>query len=293
MSESSHKLYVDTRLQAYEGYLPDHWMEQALQATTAAPRLERPLIDLCLNWRTTSYAVSMPSIFVKSLRESTLSFASYTSPDGSVVGMIDAVLAKLSSRLPEVAESRPLRGRLAEELAKLAAEARSTREAVEPDMPLEPIWQRFLAVVPFSMSVWASQRIGYVAFYNSYKAFLIQVLKTLLGVAILRTRDKEFKNALRTGFTGKDVLDACWANHNLNVARLVRHALSHNSGRQTEDLSKQHHNIKLIEEVLQIAPDDNHRLLAALRSAVDAFISAAAGHPRFTAPYAVLRPQDG
>jgi hypothetical protein len=50
----------------------------------------------------------------------------------------------------------------------------------------------------------------------------------------------EFKKGLRTAFA-RDVADPCWFHPEINIARLIRHALSHNGGRVTEYLKNQKH----------------------------------------------------
>lgn len=86
--------------------------------------------------------------------------------------------------------------------------------------------------------------------------------------------------ALRTGL-GVDVFSPCWAHHEINIARLVRHALSHNGGRETLDLKKQNHRIELIGNELQIVPRDNLRMLEYLQKAVDELVRVTVTHPKF------------
>ncbi|HTU19459.1 MAG TPA: hypothetical protein VMG10_15470 [Gemmataceae bacterium] len=147
-------------------------------------------------------------------------------------------------------------------------------------MPTEPIWGDFLKQDALAMSVWSSQRVSYVAFYNAYEAFLVDCAKLALGVGHLRPTDKDFKQALRSGF-GKDISTPCWSHHEINNARLVRHALSHADGRETTDLKRQRHGVKVLDGKLQIVPHDNHNLLRLLRTGVEALVDATAADPRF------------
>src|SRR5205809_4273827 len=139
------------------------------------------------------------------------------------------------------------------------------RAAVKNEYPIEPMWAQFMNEAPFRISLWASQRVAFVAFYNAYEAFIVDCLKIGTGRSQLRLTDKKpFNEALRSGLS-KDISIPCWPHHEINIARLVRHALSHNGGRETEDLKKQKHGIKLIGEELQVVPEDNHRMLRRLR----------------------------
>jgi hypothetical protein len=64
----------------------------------------------------------------------------------------------------------------------------------------------------------------------------VNCAKLALGVGHLRATDKEFKKSLRTGF-GKDSFLACWSHHEVNNARLVRHAPGH-AGKHTRKSQK-------------------------------------------------------
>ena len=237
-------------------------------------------MDLLLGWRTTAYTASMPATAFKVARSTTLGYAKYVSPDGMVVALSDAIVAKVSRKVPELVEDRRLREALLNELVTVADELRAAHSTVSPEMPIEPIWVDFLKQAAFAMGVWSSQRVSYVAFYNAYEAFLVDCSKLALGVGQLRATDKAYKESLRTGF-GKDISSACWSHREINNARLVRHALSHADGRETADLKKQRHGVKVLDGKLQIVPHDNHDLLGRLRAGVEALVDAVAADPRF------------
>lgn len=280
MTDPVRNIFIDNRMDSYEGYVPDDWASRAFEPVKPGSTLDHLLVDLLLSWRTTAYTASMPATAIKVAQATTLGYAKFTSPDGSIVAFADAILARLSRKVPELVDDRALRASLASELVIVADEFRAQRTAVAPEMPIEPIWQDFLTQDAFAMSVWSSQRVSYVAFYNTYEAFLVDCGKVALGVSQLRATDKDFKEALRTGF-GRDISVPCWTHHEINNAKLVPHALSHAGGRETTDLKKQKHGVKLLGDVLQIVPDDNHNLLRRLRTGVEALVAVAAADPKF------------
>ena len=151
---------------------------------------------------------------------------------------------------------------------------------MKSEFPVEPIWAEFMTDTAFRLSLWSSQQIAFVAFYNAYEAFLVDCLKVATGLTSLRTKMEAFRKGLRNAFQD-DIADPCWFHSEINIARLIRHALSHNGARQTEDLKKQQHDIRLIGENLQIVPEDNHRMLRRLRKAVDKVIAVARDDPKF------------
>ena len=174
-----------------------------------------------------------------------------------------------------------------EELATIAGEFRDRAAKAKTDFPIEPIWAEFMNDTAFRLSLWSSQRIAFVAFYNAYEVFLVDCLKMATGLTSLRTQMEEFRKGLRNALRD-DIADPCWFHPEINIARLVRHALSHNGGRQTSHLQKQKHGIKLIGEELQIVPEDNHRMLRRLRKAVEKVIEVTRDDPKFMAAAAKL-----
>jgi len=280
MGNSLGKIYVDGRISQYEGYLPDDWMGHALDTSKPAAALSEIVADLLLAWRTVAYTASMPVTVIKTMQAAMLGYARVVSPDASVIAFSDGVLARVSQRIPDLVEDRRLRERLVRELVTLGDEIRAQRATLTTEMPVEPIWQDFLKQDAFVQGVWSSQRVSFVAFYNAYEAFLVDCAKRALGVTQLRAQDKQFPESLRTAF-GTDLSVPCWTHPEIHIARDVRNSLSHAGGRETEKLKKQKHGIRLEGGVLQIIPDDNHRLLRRLRNGVDAVIIAAAAHLKF------------
>lgn len=269
--------------------MPDDWGENTIGTIPEGTVLKRLLLDLALAWRTASYTAQMPATSIRVMHAAAVGLAGFVSPDSSIVAYSEKIIAKLTRMVPELTENRALRTRLMESLATIAVEFRDRAAEVKTDFPIEPIWAKFMNDMAFRLSLWSSQRIAFVAFYNAYEVFLVDCLKVATGLTSLRTPMKEFRNGLRNAFR-EDIADPCWFHSEINIARLLRHALSHNGGRQTEDMKKQKHVIKLIGEDLQIVPEDNHRILRRLRKAVEKVIAVTRDDPKFMASVAKLPP---
>jgi hypothetical protein len=282
-------------IKAYQEYMPDDWGEKLIGPIREGTILERLLLDLAVSWRSASYTAQMPATAIKAMHAAAIGRAKFVSPDTSIVAYSDAILAKLSRQVPELVENSGLRARIQAALVTVAAEFRDQAAAVKDDYPLEPIWAEFMNDTAFRISLWSSQRVAYVAFYNAYESFLVDCLKVGKGLSSLRSTDKKaFNDALRTALS-KDISGPCWSHHEINIPRLVRHALSHNGGRITTDLKNipQKHGIEVIDDVLQIMPEDVHRMLRRLRKAVEEIVTATIGDPKFLLPAARLpEPRD-
>jgi hypothetical protein len=284
MTDALRAIHIGTDIKTYEGYIPDDWGEKNIGPIPKGTILERLLLDLAMSWRSVSYTAQMPATSIRLMHTAALGRGNYVSKDSSIVAYSETIIAQLCQRVPEVFENSSLRARIIAELAIISAEFRDRAAAVPDDFPLEPIWADFMKHSSFRMSIWSSQRVAYMAFYNAYEAFIVDCLKVGTGLSRLRSTDKKvFNDALRTGLR-KDIFCPCWSHQEINIARLVRHALSHNGGRITEELKSQKHGIKLIGEELQIVPEDNHRMLNRLRKAVEEIIGVTSDDPKFLAP---------
>src|SRR5579862_7149150 len=193
MSDPIRSIYVDPRIELYDNYVPDEWAKKAFEPVNPGSALDQMLVDLVMSWRTTAYTASMPATAVKIAQSTTLGYAKFVSPDGSIVAFAEGVLARASRKVPELVDDRRLREELMKELVTAADDLRAQRAAVTPEMPTEPIWADFMKQDAFAMSVWSSQRVSFVAFYNAYEAFLVDCVKLTLGISELRATDKEFK----------------------------------------------------------------------------------------------------
>src|SRR5260370_35108399 len=150
MSDPVRIIYIDNRMESYEGYVPDDWSRKVFQPVKHGSTLDHLLVDLVLGWRTTAYTASMPATAIKAVQSATLGYAKFVSPDSSIVAFADAVLAKVSRRVPELVEDRALRERLAAEIVTVADEFRVQRAAVTQAMPIDPLWNDFRAQDAFA-----------------------------------------------------------------------------------------------------------------------------------------------
>ncbi len=286
--ESDRKITTDPDINAYQGYLPDEWGPKVIGPIPEGTVLERLLLDLAMAWRSASYTAQMPATAVRAMHAATAGLANYSSNDASIADFADKVIGKLAEQVPELHSNRTLSNKLVNRLNDIATGFRDRARQAKLEVPIEPMWASFMQQVSFRISLWSSQRISYAAFFNAYEAFLVDTLKVGLGVSSLRvTTKKEFNEALRTAL-GTDISGPCWRDIDLLIPRLVRHALSHNGGRVTSDLSNHQHGIALVGKELQIFPADLHRMLKPLLKAAERIVDVTKDNPKFQAPAAKL-----
>lgn len=282
-SDLPRQLYVDGNFNSYKGWMEPEWAIAVADRADSAPVLREFVLDLLLSWRTTGYNASLPVVLVQGLKDFADGYTRDRSNDSGIIAFASGVLERLSRELPEIVADRELQSKLKARLLDLATEFERARALVNVEFQVAPLWESYLKTEPFTMTVWASQRISYVAFYNAYEAFLTHCVRLALGQPNLRSMDKAFNKALQTRFT-KDLSETCWLRPEIHVGRLVRHALSHNGGRETDKLKEQGHSIRMIDgdDVLHIAPADIHSLLRSLKGGVLEMVDVCVELPQFS-----------
>ncbi len=286
--EPDRTICTDPDINAYQGYIPDDWGERVIGPIPAGTVLKRLLLDLAVTWRSVSYTAQMPANSIRAMHATAIGRSSYFTKNASIVAFSDQVINQLAERVPGLHGNRNLVNKLTEGLREIATGFRDRARKAKDRVSVEFMWADFMQEMAFRMSLWSSQRVAYVSFYNAYEAFLVDTLKVALDVASLRvTQKKEFNDALRNAL-GVDISVQCWSSKDVFIPRLVRHALSHNGGRVTSDLASHNHGIKLIGEALQILPADVHRMLKPLRGAVERIVGVTTDSPKFQASAAKL-----
>src|SRR5260370_14474691 len=85
LGDAVRNIYMDSRIESYEGYVPDDWAPKAFGPVKPDSALDHLLVDLLLAWRTTAYTASMPATAIKVAQATTLGYANFVSPDSSII----------------------------------------------------------------------------------------------------------------------------------------------------------------------------------------------------------------
>jgi hypothetical protein len=115
------------------------------------------------------------------------------------------------------------------------------------------------------LSLWGTQRVVYGAIYHAYENFVSQCVGVVKNDPGYRSDNgKSLLADLKAAFDAGTIQD-CVTDPVINIARLIRNALAHHGGRETEELKKEPHGIAICDGELQIMPDDTRHLFNALK----------------------------
>src|SRR5207245_2311882 len=128
---------------------------------------------LILGWRTVGYTACMPAVSVQAMRSALVGYSHRSSSDANILAFGENVIAKVSRTIPELVDDRDLRSRLMAAFVTEADRFREVRDAACKDIPVQPLWEDYLKTPPFQLSIWSSQRLAFVGFFNAYEAFVV------------------------------------------------------------------------------------------------------------------------
>jgi hypothetical protein len=275
------KIILDENAASYEPFYDYEWAE-ALMRKAEGTQLDRTVSDLCASWRGASNTHIIPWIVMGTFKvfdeAVTKLFRTYLSHMATTMGNL--LVKEMGTKLRNM-QQKPLR----DAVTTVSTSLHSMMNEDEFHIDVHHYWHEYLKKADFQYSIWASQRLCYAAIYYAFEDFLIRCVKLASGKEKCRTQDKDFKAVFREHF-GDELLEKCWLDPKVNVARLVRHAIAHAGGRVTADLMACKHGLDVIDGELQVLLDDTKGLFSLLKERVQLLADAALALPiaRITPP---------
>lgn len=273
-------VHIETGIEEYRNFFNDDWGERIVALTERAPKLSEIAFDILMEWRAAAYTVSLPVTIIEHMKAYHDTFVTTGEINTTLLRLVDLVSARLAVRIPSLTGDPALIRQIQHEVVNIGAELEDARSRAALLFPLDDTWRSYLDNPVYQLSLWGSQRIGYVSIYNSYDNYLARVVAVALGLDTCRTSDRDFKSQLEQAF-GSALLEKCWTSNDINIARLARHALSHAGGRETAQLGKQKHGFVLRDGRIQVTPEKTKALFALLQDSVYALAEAAVVRSEF------------
>jgi len=231
------KALVNPNLSSYEKFFDHDWSRRIYEAVRTSP-LKDALGDLMVAWRSANGSHILPWLMVESLKHyaggeidgSILYRADYAG--GVVKGIVDKLEDKMQYRL-----KFDQRGALKRAVTSIEQEAhedlKKAKAATKFDV--SAYWNFLINTSEFQFCILGTQRNNYCSLFFPYEDFLAAVIKTKEPPY---SSKKEFISTAFARHFGDPVTDFCWKHEEVDLARLVRNALTHNGGRFGPDLEK-------------------------------------------------------
>ena len=279
---------IDPNLSSYEKFFDHEWAKDSFAVAKNTP-LEDAVNALVMAWRSTNGAHILPWLMVESLKafaqgelDGNIRYrASYS--DQVVKGFVNKLegMMQYSLKLDQ-------RSALKRAVARIEEEAHQAIKTAREQVQFEVTgyWQFLVKAQEFQFCILGIQRINYGSLFFAYEDFLANVIRTKEPTYSSKT--KTIKAGLTHNF-GDPLTDYCWNHDEVDLARLVRNALAHNGGRFGKDLEKYRtlfanvtgtdkpllrpDRINLVDEKIQITPDNTIHLFGVLKEQVSNIIA--------------------
>ena len=266
MSEGiTYTIFVDEELESYQTFF-DHTWAANINKLAAGTKLESPIFNLCVNWKAAANTCIGPWLICNSVSRFSAGFAMDREP--FAVQFIDACAKRLPDEMSSLSNMR--RKELSAAVRRIGTELKDklSQQAQKFTVSANEMWTSFLngaASYEFRLSIWGSQRTSYGAIYHAYENFIREAVGLALGMSNYKVRN--FSTLLKdcSSSLGNSIADMCLADADVKAARLVRNALAHNGGKETNELLGVAHGIRIEKGELQIIAPDTRRLFDLLK----------------------------
>jgi hypothetical protein len=227
---------IEPNLTSYEQFFDHDWSKRVFELVKSSP-LQHAVDTLMVAWRSTNGVHLLPWLLIQSLRK----FA-----DGEYNGsvrfradysgtVVKGICEKLEAQIPTLNFDQ--RTALRRAVTRIEEDAFQTlkTEKSKVRFEVERYWEFITHTSEFPFCILGSQRINYGSLFFAYEDFLANTIRT-------KEPSYSSKNiSVRVAFAkhfGDSLTEYCWTHDEVEVAKLVRHALAHNGGRLTPALER-------------------------------------------------------
>jgi hypothetical protein len=233
------KSLIDPNLSSYEKFFDHVWCKCIFEAVKTSPLIQAAG-ELILAWRWANGSHILPKLMVETLKhfaggemDGRLRYrADYA---GDVVkGIVDKLEAKMQYSL-KFDQRRALKRAVKKIEEEAHDDLKTARAATQFDVA--GYWNLLITDDEFRFCILGTQRTNYANLFFAYEDFLANVIWTKEPTYSSKSKNYPISKAFAQHF-GDQLTGLCWKHEEVDLARLVRNALAHNSGRFGKDLEK-------------------------------------------------------
>ena len=270
-------LVFDNRLDSYESFFDHDWAGSLFQLVDQT-QLGPLAMDLCTDWKGAANTMRLPWLIVHSLE----SFhTGYLQPNEPFWQKLTRAFRAYLLDKTKHSFSLTKRKELAGIINKVSDEVQEEIGKAPPVFDRQDMWERFLEVEEFSLSLWSSQKLCYGAVYYAYENFLRQCVSIGQKKPSYRAHSTaQLRDDLNTLF-GSAIGNTCLDDDKIILARRVRNALVHNGGRATSEIKASPGGLTIMNEMIHVMPPDVRELYNLLKEHITRLAEEARRLPQF------------
>jgi hypothetical protein len=259
-NEPSKQLFVDQSLDSYNSFF-DHDWAKAFMKEAENWAVEDLALNLGASWKGAANAARLPWLVVETLTAFADGLLNDNQP--SAARILDACATRLG-QMVQPPLSAGQRQSLDQAILFINGEILEAKRLNPIRYDRQAGWREMLAHPEFLMAVWSSQRIALADVFFAYEDFVLSCFRRVTNQPRYRI-GRAFLVDLSKAY-GPQLANDAWDNHGVKVAKLVRHAIAHNGGKETPDLAELRHRIRVIDGGLQVTPADTRAVFDDLKT---------------------------
>lgn len=267
----------DRNLESYKEFYDIYWARE-IDDLAKNTKIGKLVFKLCATWKGASNARRLPYMVVEIAKSSISGVFRRKLPPTDI-----ELLLRLRNLIAQDMEYKKLpftkEQRSALLLTMFSLEPRLTKHHLDQSYPetfKNELWESLAGHHEFFISLWMSEANAYCAVFFAYENFIVNSLKTILGIPKLRTRhvyDELSK------LTDSKLAEHCWKNEERKLANLIRDAFVHNGHEITPQLESYKSQLRLAGNQIIIMPEQTTRLFHFLKTCAFSFVKAAVSLP--------------
>jgi hypothetical protein len=221
---------IDQNVFSYQKFFDNDWSKEMFELVENSP-LKKAFDSLIFAWRTANGAHLLPRLMAESLRSfaegkhgGNLGFAASYS-ETLIKGFVNNLEARTHFNF-----SHDQRVAVRRALTQIEREARDSFKTAQAQVgfDINQYWNFLTNNNEFQFCILGIQRINYCSLFFAYEDFLANTIRTKVA-----NYTSKPPSTITTAFPqhfGKLLADFCWSDAEVDLARLVRHAVAHNNG---------------------------------------------------------------
>lgn len=250
---------IDPHLDDYKHLLSTEWCKTFSDSLRTAPSIEDAGTRLIFQWRAITRVADFPATAMHIFSSFAEGVVRRQPLADAAQPIAEAFSESFCKRAPKLARQPLFRGALQHATNDTKAKLERCLDAALSTSTPDEAWHMFVADKAFRFRVWASLQTAAVAAYNAYESFLGEPLPPQTGREGFDDRvKKHYGGAMHNRLLSKQ---------EITVARLLRHAISHNQGRCTTQLNAVNHRLAVHDGLVSVFPGDIRRFITAMGAA--------------------------
>jgi hypothetical protein len=250
--------FIEETRSEYAAMISPDWCKDFAAVLKNSPEIKDAGNDLMVQWRAATRVAEFPAVMM-SMFSAFASSSLRTQPPVTMLPMLaEAWGAAFRSHAPSLVKGTLFNTamRATKESVRNKVEA-ATRKGLAA-VSTEAIWAMYVAEPAFRFRVWSTMQVCAVAVYNAYDGFLAMCTQGEEQDGIADRLESRY---------GPVLCQKLFQPRDIQIARLLRHALSHNRGRMTRKLEKMKPRLACHDGLISVYPRDIRRYVAAMGGA--------------------------